>query len=532
MNNFIVNDEPSKRDCLGRQALARAFADLALNCQTPFVFGIFGAWGSGKSTFLRLIESELDSQTSRVVWFNAWEHDLDDAPAVSLLHTTVESLGLNQEFRHAIAKVALAFGSVLLRKTTTLTINDLGQVQDLLDKENFRIREARSKLKKHFQKILNSASSGPNGRVIFFVDDLDRCSPENVLRTLSAIKLYFNVPGCVFFLAVDRETIESALANSNQVVSKSGEGRYLDKMIQLPFFLPPIAEETFESFVASLLPKELSGCLAIISSSLERNPRTLKRFVNNLLLRHGLAVRLKIENYDVRLLALLLLIEHEQPDFFKKLVTNPQLLRKLQDDSNLLSKEISSHRLRHTLSISYIPRYAPIEMYLSLTHLNLTFTPKHVEWQPAIAAHRLWLKSYRQKGVRANLHGVNLSGAELFGALLREVDFSAAVLSEADLRNSDLRRANFTGASLKGAKLKSAILRYADFSETNLESADLSYADLNNAVLTRANLQGADLRHTIGLNQAQITESLVNDQTMLPMQHIISFKQTTKPSDS
>lgn len=73
---------------------------------------------------------------------------------------------------------------------------------------------------------------------------------------------------------------------------------------------------------------------------------------------------------------------------------------------------------------------------------------------------------------------VDLSGADLYGANLREVD-----LSDADLRK----------ANLYGVDFDRADLRRADFSEANLREANLWGADLRWANLTGADLRWADI---------------------------------------
>ena len=46
----ITSDEPTEMDKLNRIRYADAFARLAETCDTPFVIGICGSWGIGKTT--------------------------------------------------------------------------------------------------------------------------------------------------------------------------------------------------------------------------------------------------------------------------------------------------------------------------------------------------------------------------------------------------------------------------------------------------------------------------------------------------
>ncbi|GLR71619.1 P-loop NTPase fold protein [Agaribacter marinus] len=516
----IYNDEPDVNDQLDRVELAKAFSELVDSCETPLVIGIFGTWGAGKTTFLKLVEQHFAEQSTHSVWFNAWEHDQDDAPAVSLLHATVDSLGLNQEFKHSLSQVALAFGSVLLKKTTTLSIDNVEKVKKILDEESFRVREARAKLQSHFKELLKKAADKGHGRIVFFIDDLDRCSPECVVRVLSSIKLYFNVPNCVFFLGIDRETIEHAINTETGKSGSSNEAKYLDKMVQLPFSLPPISEKTFETYITALLPDDLLACSKVLFDGLDRNPRSVKRFINNLILRHKLALNLKISNYDPQLLALLLLFEQAQPALFRELAQNQSLLLDLHQNDEKARDKIESKSIRKALANAYVSEFARLTNYFSLANLDVAMKQEKDESLDLSAlakAHGKWLKSVRQKGQKWVEKGVNFTEQNFDNMILREADFTTALMNNSSFRKADLRRARLAGATLQHADFTAANLREADLREADLVGANLHQADLNNCNLTRTNLRGANLRKTIGLSYEQIKKSLIDSSTQLPL---------------
>ncbi|EBH4182934.1 pentapeptide repeat-containing protein [Listeria monocytogenes] len=79
-----------------------------------------------------------------------------------------------------------------------------------------------------------------------------------------------------------------------------------------------------------------------------------------------------------------------------------------------------------------------------------------------------------------------------------------ADLSNADLKNTNLRFADLSYANLRFADLSYANLRFADLSYANLSNADLSYANLSNANfrgvdLSDANLNWVNWQHVEGL---------------------------------
>ncbi len=92
-----------------------------------------------------------------------------------------------------------------------------------------------------------------------------------------------------------------------------------------------------------------------------------------------------------------------------------------------------------------------------------------------------------------DLSDANLSGAILIGADVREDDLSGAILSEADLGWPILSGANLSKADLRRADLRRADLRGTNLRRANLIEAILSGADLSGAGLSGANLSGADL---------------------------------------
>jgi predicted KAP-like P-loop ATPase len=62
---------------------ADVLAEVVLTVDTPITIGIFGPWGSGKTSLMRLVAEQLINRRTaghrwaRVVWFNAWQYERD-----------------------------------------------------------------------------------------------------------------------------------------------------------------------------------------------------------------------------------------------------------------------------------------------------------------------------------------------------------------------------------------------------------------------------------------------------------------------
>ena len=136
-----------------------------------------------------------------------------------------------------------------------------------------------------------------------------------------------------------------------------------------------------------------------------------------------------------------------------------------------------------------------------------------VDLKEILANHKKWLRS-EEGGIRADLTGLDLTGADLTGVDLTDADLAGASLFNADLHGADLTGADLHCADLTGADLHDAGLSYTNLSYANLTSADLSdadlsHADLSNADLSDVNLLGVNL-HCAYLSSAKIKIELLN----------------------
>jgi hypothetical protein len=124
-------------------------------------------------------------------------------------------------------------------------------------------------------------------RLLIFVDDLDRCLPENAVAALEAIKLFLDIPGCVFVLGMDRTVVEQGIKVRYASLESAGfnPGAYLDKIIQVPFNLPPLGDEQIDAFLVGMAARpELADIGPLVRLAAPGNPRALKRVLNALLL--------------------------------------------------------------------------------------------------------------------------------------------------------------------------------------------------------------------------------------------------------
>lgn len=369
----IRNDEPTGEDTLKRDQYAEAFARIAGTCDTPMVIGLYGTWGVGKTSLMKLIEKKLDTSTTRTVRFDPWQHQFDENPVLAMLHTVVDTFNLREEGKKLLTVIAGAFGSMLLKATTTLKVKDIDEFGKRFEEKRFQVRETRVRLHEHFRELMEKARGSEKKRIVFFIDDLDRCLPPHILSILESLKLYLNFPGCVYFLGVDRLALERSIKHYYKDTELS-ETNYLDKIVQLPFNIPPIAPESMEEFISPLLSEDLGPCHSLLVAGLGDNPRSVKRFINTLTLNHMLASGLSIPGYNITVLATLLLIQQRSRELYDLIVRQPDLLLKLrlgdEETKSILDKYLKpDERLENVINALDIKDDTPLERYIYLTQV-------------------------------------------------------------------------------------------------------------------------------------------------------------------
>ncbi len=98
-------------------------------------------------------------------------------------------------------------------------------------------------------------------RIVLYIDDLDRCPSDQVVKVLEAVNLLFGFPLFVVVVAVDSRWLVHSLRHEYAHVFDGVSGLvptpqdYLEKIIQIPFWLQPMNTDGFARLVGSLVPE-------------------------------------------------------------------------------------------------------------------------------------------------------------------------------------------------------------------------------------------------------------------------------------
>jgi Cdc6-like AAA superfamily ATPase len=115
-------DSPTTKDLLGFkrfvEPIARRIA-YATDENTPLTIGVYGEWGSGKTSFLQMIDEELQKQDIYPIWFNAWKYDQEDNLWSALIQTILDQARVQGKwYRRAWVKLKIWRDNIDLRAGT------------------------------------------------------------------------------------------------------------------------------------------------------------------------------------------------------------------------------------------------------------------------------------------------------------------------------------------------------------------------------------------------------------------------------
>lgn len=282
----------------------KALAQFAGSCDTPMTIAIQGDWGSGKTSLMNMVRKHLGgtemSGQIETMWFNTWQFSqfkLEDDVATTMLSGFLDELGddgqnVKEVFRKIGTKTAQGTGH-LLKMLADMAAGGGGDalkatVDKLAQRENGVARQLRD-LKLQITEAVRSVLKKKNAdRLVVFIDDLDRIVPERAIELLETIKMFMDVPGVVYVLALDYAVVKRGLKKKFDIDENDLGGRsFFDKIIQLPFTMPT-ANYKIGGYLKELLRQvdfefsddDLTVYEELIRHSIGFNPRSAKRLVN------------------------------------------------------------------------------------------------------------------------------------------------------------------------------------------------------------------------------------------------------------
>ena len=370
----MLSDKETDIDALGFEPYTNSLSQLITEEGiTPFTIGIFGSWGTGKTSLMLMLKKNLESHKNvRTVWFNAWKFDDEKQIWAALIQAVLNQLAvsLGESARLKLQELRNSVEWIQFLEFLGKSIISRGPDIDAL-KSSFKFGkkvESISEFEKKFESFIDSCNID---RLVIFIDDLDRCKMGATIDILETIKLLLNSKKCVYVLGLDYQRVCDAVSQRFAEGSDVAED-YLDKIIQLSFHIPRRTEEDMklylrylyalkyvekddmQKFVVKMREIEedideeflkilqeytktfsMDNYRALTEHDLlvirenEFNPRKLKRFLNIYEMRRSLSDVLDL-NLENEYLIKFLLLQTKFADFYRDLENYPGIIRQVK----------------------------------------------------------------------------------------------------------------------------------------------------------------------------------------------------------
>ena len=282
----------------------------------PSCIGLYGDWGSGKSSLMHMCKKKLEEQKDGTVCllFNGWLYESYDDAKTAILASILDGIKEGRDLsrtanitlkalydsidKFKVIKGGIKFGIDMavtggLGAITNLTIKEImkktKKVAEDIDEETMfqvikdkldykEVREDIREFRKKFAELINDAGIK---KLVIFVDELDRCSPVTILDTLEAMRLFLFNGNVSFVIGADERHVTYAIRskfNDIEGINMDIGKEYQEKLIQYPIRIPCMNKDETEFYIMCLLSQnELSatdfeGLLEFLQEKRKQNP--------------------------------------------------------------------------------------------------------------------------------------------------------------------------------------------------------------------------------------------------------------------
>jgi len=234
-------------DKLGRASFAESLAQTILSYKSEecIVLGLFGSWGTGKTSLINMclecihkaIMSYPEDEKPIIIKFNPWNYS-GEQKLILQFFSQISSVLLRHQ-SNAIKKIA----EKIVNYISSINIGPISfnaeKIKELINKETLESQ------KEELSQLLKNQPH----KIIVVIDDIDRLNNYEIRQIFQLIKVLGNLPNIIYLVAFDKNIVIRALEKEQE-----GSGlEYLEKIVQVPFEIPPVPKEEVYSLLFSQL---------------------------------------------------------------------------------------------------------------------------------------------------------------------------------------------------------------------------------------------------------------------------------------
>jgi predicted KAP-like P-loop ATPase len=293
-------DNETTTDLLNVRHLVQVISDtIQTERLLPLTIGVYGGWGSGKSSLVHMVRADLERKEGIVcISFNGWLFESYEDAKSALMGTILDEIRtrstLGAKAQALLGKLSarvdwfrvmslagkgaltLALGGVpgaltglqvtgaamksLARKAGEKAVTaDPEKLEGLVrQKDEPDTEEPVHAIRTFREDFVELLEETKIKTLVVFIDELDRCIPETVVQTLEAIRLFLFAERTAFVIGADERLVQHAVRQRFKLEGMDPQigADYLEKMIQIPFRIPPLGRREIHTYM-NLLFTEL-----------------------------------------------------------------------------------------------------------------------------------------------------------------------------------------------------------------------------------------------------------------------------------
>ncbi|MES2217437.1 MAG: P-loop NTPase fold protein [Pseudomonadota bacterium] len=259
-----------QQDRLGRSTFAKYLARCILDhkASESLVIGLYGTPGSGKTSLINLVLEELryaasnmfDNEKPIILNFSPWSYsgqgqliygfyrrlssELRQAPFLENSTEIIHLLELYMSFfTHTPVPKSMRVKRRLIAKLKKPVVNK---------QEEYAWESGRDPIQ--VKTELNNYLKQLKHKIIIIIDNISRLTPPEINQILQIVKSMGDYANTVYLLSFNKEQVINAINKT-----RDGEGaEFLEKLVQLPFEVPPINKNDLESLLFDRLEPVLA----------------------------------------------------------------------------------------------------------------------------------------------------------------------------------------------------------------------------------------------------------------------------------
>ena len=262
----VPESDPFVNDKLDRKRYAEVLTSVVNAYMGGAVMALNGAWGTGKTTFVKMWKQHLKCNGFPVIYYNAWEDDISEEPLLSLLRNLNEVAKEHDNGKldkvlkigaRVLAGLAVGAAKAAFGKLGEIVAEAGKNAMDTLQEqftESLKEKDETTQIMQNFRKALEEYVAfvcDEEKPLVYFIDELDRCNPTFAVKVLERIKHLFDVPNVVFVLSIDKQQFAYTI-NGYYGSDNINSMEYLRRFIDIDYNLPEPNPEKYCEFLYDL----------------------------------------------------------------------------------------------------------------------------------------------------------------------------------------------------------------------------------------------------------------------------------------